>query len=307
MGCRGVKMPRSKKFDLNRIATATGLTEIQISRKRIATETLKEIYDDYLSNKSMLLETQQEIIDELNKKVMPYCHSIRSRLKDPDHLIAKLIRNAEKKGGKYLTIDQENYLSRVNDLIGVRIVVLRQKDSKAVHDAILSLYENNTEKYVSSECDYDENIKKFDGAYIAEEPVVYITAESDRKFYENAKGLRIADSKKEYRSTHYIVRKGDVFFEIQVRTLFEEGWLEFDHAIKYPNDNDNPKKADFLRILNGLAHASDELISFYDTLEPFMNKKKSTGNDTQDNTSNSNEVTNQSDGKKLNDKILEHF
>ena len=300
-------MPRSKRFDLNRIANTTGLTEYQISRKRIETEILKDIYDDFMSNKAMLLQKQQKIMDQLHEKIMPHCHSIRSRLKDPEHLIAKLIRNAEQKGGKYLDINSENYLCRVNDLIGVRIVVLRQRDCKAVHDAILSLYENNPEKYITTECDYDSNIEKFEGEYIAEEPVVYITTESDRKFYESAEGLKIADSKKEYRSTHYIVRKEEIFFEIQVRTLFEEGWLEFDHAIKYPNDNDNPKKADFLRILNGLAHASDELISFYDTLEPFMNKKKSSGNDNQVVANISSGACDQAENKSFDDKVLEQF
>lgn len=300
-------MSRSKKFDLNRMANQTGMTELEISRSKIDHSVLKEIYDDYMSNHSMLVDTQKEIIEELNKKVMPHCHSIRSRIKDPDHLIAKLIRNAEKKGGKYLTVDQENYLCRVNDLIGVRIVVLRQKDSKAVHEAILSLYENDPNKYVTIDCDYDKNIELYDGTYIAEEPVVYITAESDKKFYTGAKGLKIADSKKEYRSTHYIVRKGDIFFEIQVRTLFEEGWLEFDHAIKYPNDNDNPKKADFLRILDGLAHAADELISFYDTLEPFMNKKKSSGNDNSESININDNEEPKSQATTLNDKILDEF
>lgn len=300
-------MPRSKKFDLNRIAKATGLTELQISRKKIETETLKEIYDDFLSNKSMLLDIQQKIIDQLNEKVMPHCHSIRSRLKDPDHLIAKLIRNAEKKGGKYLDINQDNYLCRVNDLIGIRIVVLRQRESKAVHDAILSLYENNPDKYVTPECDYDSNIKKFDGEYIAEEPVVYITADSDKKFYENAKGLKITDSKREYRSTHYIIRKDDLFFEIQVRTLFEEGWLEFDHTIKYPNDDDNLVKADFLRIISGLAHAADELISFYDTIEPSVNKKKNNVNDSQESININTCSHDNSKDKTFDDKILEQF
>lgn len=64
--------------------------------------------------------------------------------------------------------------------------------------------------------------------------------------------------------------------------MFEEGWLEFDNAIKYPNDNENPKKAEYLQILNCLALAADGLISFYDTVEPFMNKKKSNGNATQE-------------------------
>ncbi len=54
-----------------------------------------------------------------------------------------------------------------------------------------------------------------------------------------------------------------LYFEIQVRTLFEEGWLEFDHRIKYPYDKDNIKKQEYIEILSSLAVAADRLISFY--------------------------------------------
>lgn len=199
-------MARSKRFDLARIASATGLSESQVDRSRIRKEILKEIYNDFQSNHSMLEDLQKDIMNELNKVVMPHCHSIRSRIKDPDHLIAKIIRNAEEKGGKYLTIDSDNYLCRINDLIGIRVIVLRQKDSKAVHNAILSLYENDSTKYVTKECNYDENIKQYKDckSYIAERPIVYVTFENDRKFYEDVEGLAIEASKRQYRSIHLL-------------------------------------------------------------------------------------------------------
>ncbi len=75
--------------------------------------------------------------------------------------------------------------------------------------------------------------------------------------------MKIDEAKKHYRSIHYIIRFGSIYFEIQVRTLFEEGWLEFDHRIKYPYDKDNIKKQEYIEILSSLAVAADRLISFY--------------------------------------------
>lgn len=79
--------------------------------------------------------------------------------------------------------------------------------------------------------------------------------------------LKIDNSKTHYRSMHYIIRYKYVYFEIQVRTLFEEGWLEFDHRIKYPYDQGNNKKQEFDSILSSLAIAADRLISFYDSAD----------------------------------------
>lgn len=46
-----------------------------------------------------------------------------------------------------------------------------------------------------------------------------------------------------YRSWHYLIKtsptKQQDIAEIQVRTIFEEGWSEIDHQLRYPYDLDN--------------------------------------------------------------------
>lgn len=93
--------------------------------------------------------------------------------------------------------------------------------------------------------------------------MVYITSDDDRELYKD-NYLKVDNSKSHYRSIHYIIRYMNIYFEIQVRTLFEEGWLEFDHLIKYPYDQNNRKKQEYANILSGLAIAADSFISFYE-------------------------------------------
>ena len=121
----------------------------------------------------------------------------------------------------------------------------------------------NYDKY-EKECRNKRKENARASSYHAERPVVYITSEDDRKLYMSP-DLRVDNSKSHYRSIHYIIRYYKIYFEIQVRTLFEEGWLEFDHRVKYPYDRGNKKKQEFIGIINSLAVAADRLISFYDS------------------------------------------
>ena len=50
--------------------------------------------------------------------------------------------------------------------------------------------------------------------------------------------------------------------EIQLRTIFEEGWSEIDHRIRYPYDTDNQILNQYLFLFNGLAGSADEMASF---------------------------------------------
>lgn len=86
-----------------------------------------------------------------------------------------------------------------------------------------------------------------------------MTSIDDRELYQDPY-LHLDASRSHYRSIHYIIRYKDLYFEIQVRTLFEEGWLEFDHRIKYPYNQSNKKKQEFLAILNSIVTAADRLI-----------------------------------------------
>lgn len=69
-----------------------------------------------------------------------------------------------------------------------------------------------------------------------------------------------------YRSIHYIIstqptlRK--IHSEIQVRTIFEEGWSEIDHKVRYPDFSDNELISYFLTIFNRMAGNADEMGSF---------------------------------------------
>ena len=58
---------------------------------------------------------------------------------------------------------------------------------------------------------------------------------------------------KYYRSVHYILKYRGMYLEVQVRTLFEEGWGEIDHHILYPYKKQNPMLTEFSELLNRLA------------------------------------------------------
>ncbi len=260
-------------FDLERIRKNLNIKPKSIDNFPIPISELEKIYDNYQANLSQLEMLRGEILATLNGELKGKVHSIRCRIKDADHLIEKIIRNVNCKPDKYKLISMENYNKIITDLIGVRIIILDKRDWKEVHQSLLKIFQNKPERYVVSPEDiitnydkfYDEAMterRKLDYSYHAEKPVVYITSEEDRNIYIDD-NLKIDTSKSHYRSIHYIIRYGFAYFEIQVRTLFEEGWLEFDHRIKYPYDQNNKKKQEYASVLSNLAIAADWLISFY--------------------------------------------
>ena len=62
---------------------------------------------------------------------------------------------------------------------------------------------------------------------------------------------------------NYIVVYRGVYIEIQIKTLFEEGWGEIDHSILYPQRKGNAMLTEFSELLNRLAGMGDEMGSFY--------------------------------------------
>lgn len=271
------------EFDLKRIQETMNISERAIKNCPIPEEELKKIYYDYMMRLQSLEKNRIEIIGALSEGLTGEVHSIRSRVKHPDHLIAKIIRGLYRNPVKYQLINAENYWKLITDLIGVRIIILDKRDWKGVHKDILRLYKNDSDRYVRRPKDtlinYDKYRKEVMEAkagpacgYHAERPVVFIASEGDRKLYRD-EFIRIDTSKEHYRSLHYIIRYKEVYFELQMRSLFEEGWLEFDHRMKYPNDQYNKKKQEYISILSNLAIAADQLISYYEE-EDFVEKRE---------------------------------
>lgn len=58
-----------------------------------------------------------------------------------------------------------------------------------------------------------------------------------------------------YLNRHYIA-------EIQIRTIFEEGWSEINHLHNYPCRAVEPILGESLCMLNNLAGSADEMASF---------------------------------------------
>lgn len=275
-------------FDINRIAALTKVKRF-FDNCPIEVNILEDIYNDYCSVYQGKLEnTKNEIVGMLAKSLPDSVHSLRGRVKDPDHLIEKIVRNVAEKPQKYQIISRDNYYKIITDLIGIRIIILDKRDWRDVHECLLEIFENDENNYIKNETEYIDNYDKYKlddpivmKGYHAEKPIVYITSQDDRITYKDD-NLIIDQSKIHYRSIHYIIRYHEVLFEIQVRTLFEEGWLEFDHRYNYPYDKSNVKKRDYISILNSLAQASDKLISFYDDGYFEMDDDKGNASDNED-------------------------
>lgn len=237
----------------------------------ISWEELCEIYDDFVLKKD---EKYQTIMDEflgtylkdINKgkseeEEKVRIHSIRSRIKDPEHLLAKIIRKKQENDKKYKNLDKSNYEKFVTDLIGIRCLVLFKADWQGFHYYILSKFDNNVEYYIrDSLLDFDNDDTHF---YIAEKPKVHIRNGDARDIYDEVLPPDSVIDGKVYRSVHYIIKYRGVYLEIQVRTLFEEGWGEIDHAVVYPYYQNDKILKEYTELLNRLSGLADEMSSFF--------------------------------------------
>ena len=227
---------------------------------------LDKIYTNFCMTRYDLGKYQSELLN-LMHDLLRISHSLRSRIKDPEHLVEKVIRNVASRPQKYKIINDTNYYKIITDLIGFRIILLSHNDWRPVHEKIISLFTNDPTLYIrdgESMVEYYDRYSE-ESIHMIEQPTVYVTSSVDRLKYEGS-GLRVDNSKEGYSSIHYVIRYKMQHFEIQVRTLFEEGWLEFDHKVLYPHDQGNEDKKILLAILANMATAADRLITFYDVV-----------------------------------------
>ncbi len=201
-------------------------------------------WDDLLAIKDDF-EKAAEQLDEIGKTIAntlvacPKVHSVKYRTKESEHLIEKIIRKKRVEPEFDCTID--NYFNKIPDLVGVRPLHLFKEDWAEIHDFVTKSFE------------------------LVGPPVANVrTGDPDEfiKDYKN-KGCKLNEHKFGYRSIHYLVKT--TFFirptisEIQVRTIFEEGWSEIDHRVRYPYDQENPILLPYLTIFNRLAGSADEM------------------------------------------------
>lgn len=220
------------------------IKEEKFNMTNLQWEKLMEIYDDFKSI-AQELELAADFISNCLKKV-ELVHSVRQRIKEPEHLIEKIIRKKLENPDREVTL--ENYTEEITDLIGIRAIHLFKEDWESIHDYITKTWKTAENPKV--------NIREGDSGSLIDS---YIK-----------RGLEIKEHKYGYRSIHYLIQmnpnRRNYIAEIQVRTIFEEGWSEIDHKIRYPHDMENPILADYLVIFNRLAGSADEMGSFVNSL-----------------------------------------
>jgi ppGpp synthetase/RelA/SpoT-type nucleotidyltranferase len=220
----------------NRIDTATW------AKAAIDWQTLSAIASDHNSHLDSLRDAAELLARVLQRSSA--VHSVRWRVKDTEHLLAKIVRKRAEENTKYAAISPDNYYEVVTDLVGLRALHLFKDDCFAINRDLLAVWPP------------------------IEPPIAYVR-EGDpedltTRFRDH--GLEVHKHPAGYRSVHYVVStrplNRTVLAEVQVRTIFEEGWSEVDHRVRYPDFSDNSLVNYFLTIFNRLSGSADEMGTF---------------------------------------------
>ncbi len=221
------------------------LTENEVTDSGIEWTVLDDIYSDFNIYRN-IYETQADFIASTlrtHKKI----HSVKSRVKEPEHVIEKIIRKTpdrKKKYGGEFQFTVENYKEQITDLIGVRAIHIFKEEWEEIHRFITNMWK-----------------------------VVEITANvregDDTKRFEEL-NIQIHSRKSGYRSVHYLIESfptnHKVIAEVQVRTIFEEGYGEIDHQLRYSHNQIPEVLALNLLLLNRIVGSSDEMASLINML-----------------------------------------
>lgn len=200
-------------------------------------------YDDVEHDLGIFMDGIRKWFDEhrrLRRHHSSIVHSVKSRLKDRNHLKEKISR----KWDSDCPIGPENVFEKITDLAGVRVLHLYQDQFPQIHVEIL------------------DKIHKQKDWTLVEPPKAYTWDPESKQFFE---ALEIAVEIKEsyYTSVHYVVRPrvdSPLCCEIQVRTLFEEIWGEVDHTLNYPQKSENLACREQLKVLAKLVGAGSRLV-----------------------------------------------
>ncbi|MEO5348109.1 MAG: RelA/SpoT domain-containing protein [Magnetococcus sp. YQC-3] len=174
----------------------------------------------------------------LNMIRNPIIHTIKHRIKDPDHIREKISR----KWCDNDPINVDNIFQRITDIAGVRILHLYRDQFPDIHRFIAKRVEDRDWFFV-------------------EDPIAY-SWDPESKFFFEKLGLRVDIKDSYYTSIHYLIKPKEISHvccEIQVRTLFEEIWGEIDHSLNYPVCTNSFACGEQIKVLSKLVATGSRL------------------------------------------------
>lgn len=219
-----------KKYRLSETIKQLDIADAASGRGKGYTEnTCKNVREDFLKNErhySSVKDNFLKIIDSI-----PNVHSIGNRVKAIDSLLVKIVsKRAEKYKAKssYVNITGDNYSDIITDLIGIRLVLHYQGQWREIHEQLIKLFpENNCQDGVLLPHRQNEQ-------FMAEPPIAYHAKGDDVTQFNGIIKAKLHE--KGYRSNHYIISFQDVYIELQVRTIYDEAWSDYDHTYVYKKE-----------------------------------------------------------------------
>jgi len=182
---------------------------------------INSLVEHFAANESSfnLLLYQLRGYVEGSKRLKDLAHSVKWRVKDPEHLRAKLIRKGleAKAQGNEFPYTRDNLFKQIYDLAGFRILHLHTRQIEEINRELLTIFD-------------EQRWLKLEG------PSARIWDDESRQYFADI-GIETEPSLSMYTSVHYVVQpnsRTELTCEIQVRTLMEEVWGEVDHQINYP-------------------------------------------------------------------------
>ena len=170
--------------------------------------------DMYAQPKSVLRDFEKEIENLLYSSGIFF--RLFSRIKAQNSIDLKYTEKCKEKGNAY----------KMQDYIGFRIILYFKDDINIVENIFLKCYNK-----------IDKSVNKQDENNFSPVKLNYVFSLPDR--YKYLISSAPAD-------------KVDKTFEIQIRTIFSEGWHEVEHDFRYKCKSDWNNYKEYSRILNGI-------------------------------------------------------
>jgi putative GTP pyrophosphokinase len=221
-----VKPPTPGKNDLKLIDS---LVQHATDNEKLFTNLLKSLYDTFSSD----------------EELMTHVHSMKWRVKDPDHLREKLIRKwrEARENKRKFSMNRDNLFVKVNDLAGFRILHLHTRQFEHIKACL--------ERILAEQL------------YSVKEGPNARTWDDESRAYFSSINTRFVKSDTLYTSVHYVIapnHKTKYTCEIQVRTLAEELWGEVDHTINYPQKSKSLSCKEQIKVLARVTSSCSRLV-----------------------------------------------
>ena len=210
---------------------------------------LYAIYIDYKKDID-----QMEKQAEYRARILNACEEVNSvkwRVKDPLHLIKKIIRKKKQssENPKYANISVSNYRDIITDLIGLRAIFIFKAHWSLVDEYIFNKLHVCPDNPITIYHANDDNLTFFPSASLI------------KKHEGLTYNYKLEQKDSRYRSIHYILQ-GEKHtrckMELQARSILDEAWGEIDHHVRYPDNTDDPELLRKMSILNGQISGCEE-------------------------------------------------